>query len=635
MFRFLKLIFKIVNILLLLGLIIISILIYKAIDDLPTYDQLASYYPNSVNRIYSSDGVLIEEYGKEHRIFIPIENIPQTLINAFISVEDHNFYHHQGIDFFGLFRATLSNVKNILQNRRLEGGSTITQQVVKNLILTPERNLTRKIKEAILSYKISKTFSKNQILEIYLNQIYLGEGAYGVASASYHYFSKSIDELTLAEASCIAGLPKAPSRDNPVRNNEKAIERRNLVLTRMYEEGYVTKNELEKTKLEKINLLRPKNNNNTIYAPYYAQTIKKQLEELIHPDLLEKGGLSVFTTMNSNYQQSAIDSLKTTIRNYDKMFGSTNSITHLNVNNWKNELKKVQNPAKLSDLKLGVVLSIESNFIKVGLQNENIIQIPITNIGYKINKSNIATKLLKGDVIGLDKINNNYYYCQIPKIDGAIIAINPTNGHVLAEVGGYSFKNSQFDRATSGYRQIGSLVKTLVYHGAFEKNIPPNTIFQDKKIEIWQKGISQPWVPKNWYLGYDGEVTLRKAFERSINTVTVQIVQKIGLNNLREIIKRFGIDENPPKAFAISLGAIESTLEKITAAYGVFANEGMDVKPVYIQFIQDRKGNLIYINEDSKCMNCSVNDLVRSPTMKFILSNPICLSLAALILVSE
>ena len=606
MYSFFRILYKISGLAIFLSCIVISALVYKSIQDLPTYDQLASYYPNSVNRIYSSDGILIEEFGKEHRIFVPIENMPKALINAFIAVEDHNFYTHQGIDFLGILRAIFSNVKNIIQNRRLEGGSTITQQVVKNLILTPERSLTRKIKEAILSYKISKTFSKDQILEIYLNQIYLGEGAYGVASAAYNYFSKSIDELTIAEASTIAGLPKAPSRDNPIRNYDKAVERRNLVLARMYEENYITKEELEKNKLEKINIRRPKNNNNTVYAPYYAQTIKKKLEELLHPDLLEKGGLSIFTTMNSNYQKEAEKALIKTIRNYGKIFGGTDYITHIEVDNWKDIIKTVESPLKLTDLLLGVIIDInqKDNFIKVGLQSEEIIKIPISNIGYKINKENISKKLHKGYVIALEKIGDKYSYCQIPKIDGAIIGMEPHNGYVLFEVGGYSFKNSQFNRATSALRQIGSLVKTFIYHGAFEYDIPPNEIFEDKRIEIWQKGIPDPWVPKNWYTGYNGAMTLRKAFERSVNTVTVQITQRIGLKNLREIIKRFNIDKNPPNAFAISLGAVESTLEKVTSSYSVFANEGKEVTPIYIQFIQDRKGNIIYTNDSSKCMNC-------------------------------
>jgi penicillin-binding protein 1A len=615
MFNFFKLVIKIFGLLILLSSIVISILIYKAIDDLPSYEQLASYYPNSVNRIYSSDGLLIEEFGKEHRIFVPIENIPQTLINAFIAIEDNNFYYHQGIDFLGIFRAVISNVKNIVQHRRLEGGSTITQQVVKNLILTPERSLTRKIKEAILSYKISKTFTKNQIMEIYLNQIYLGESSYGVASASYHYFSKSIDELTLAEAACIAGLPKAPSRDNPVRNKVKALERRNYVLTRMYEEGYITKIQLEKTKIEPINLLRSKNSNNTVEGPYYAQIVKKQLEELLHPDLLEKGGLSIFTTMNSNYQKEVNEALKKTIRNFDKTFGSSSTIARIDITNWQQEIQRVENPKKLSDLVLAVVLHINENTLKIGLQDGAIIEIPIINIGYKITKSNITKILFKGDVVALEKINNKYYYAQIPKIDGAMIAIEPTSGYVLAEIGGYSFTNSQFDRATNAYRQIGSLIKTLIYHGAFEANIPPNKIFVDKRIEF--KWHGEPWVPKNWYKGYDGEVTLRRAFERSINTVTVQIVQAIGIDKLREILKRFKIDKNPPRVLSIALGAIESTLEKVTAAYAVFANGGMDVNPIYIQFIQDRKGNIIYSQKDAECMNCSVSnlDLLDSPVI--------------------
>jgi penicillin-binding protein 1A len=605
----------------LVGAIILSIIIYKAIDDLPSYEQLADYYPNSVNRIYSSDGILIEEFGKEHRIFIPIENIPSTLINAFLAIEDHNFYHHQGIDIIGIFRAVISNISNLIQNKRLEGGSTITQQVVKNLILTPERSLTRKIKEAILSYKISKTFSKNQILEIYLNQIYLGENSYGVASAAYHYFSKSIDELTLAESACIAGLPKAPSRDNPIKNQTKAMERRNYVLTRMCEEGYITKDEMERTKQEGINILRPKNNNNTLYAPYYAQTVKKKLEELLHPDLIEKGGLSIFTAMNSHYQNEANEALKQTIRNYDKMFGSSAAIARIDINDWEVELKRVKNPSKLSDLVLGVIVDIGSDILQIGLQNGEIVNIPIANMGYKITKQNISKKLVKGDVIALEKIENEYKFSQIPKIDGAMIAIDPTTGYVLAEVGGYSFRNSQFDRATNAYRQIGSLVKTLIYHGAFENNIPPNEIFVDQRVEVKQKGISEPWVPNNWYPGYRGEMTLRKAFEQSVNTITVQIVQRIGLDKLREILKRFGVHQNPPKAFAIGLGAIESTLEKITSSYGVFANEGMEVKLIYIQFIQDRKGNLIYSSGDSECINCQVSDL-DSKALPVIINKP-------------
>ena len=588
-------------------IIIILALFYKAISTLPSYEKLAAYYPPSVNNIYSSDGMLIEQFGMESRVFIPIDNIPEQLMNAFIATEDQHFYSHPGLDYTGIIRAILSNFKHLFNNHRLEGGSTITQQVVKNLILTSERSIMRKTKEAILSYMISKTFSKRQILEIYLNQIYLGEGSYGIASASYNYFGKSVDDLTLSESAMIASLAKAPSRDNPVKNYSKALQRRNYVLQRMYKQNYITKTAYKKVQLEKLVLKTGQLQQ--IYAPYYAQIIHKQLDKIVPQALLDQGGLSIFTSMNSKYQHAAEQALQSSIKNFNKQSSYKILLSNINVNNWQHNLAKLAESKDLDPgIYIAIILEINDKSIVVGLRKGEQIIIPIEHLGYQINPINISEYLSVGNIIKLTKQNNNYVLYKDPQINGSLIAINPNNGDVLAEIGGYSFKESNFDRAVSGYRQIGSLVKTLVYLAAFENNIPPNAIFTDEEIAIEIKGQDKAWIPRNWYKKYKGDVTLRTSYEKSINIIAVKIIQKIGIPALQEIIKRLSVHHNPPKLYSLSLGALESSLEKITNSYAMIANGGLAIQPTYIQFIQDRKGNIIYTKDDTEFLNDNVKN---------------------------
>lgn len=554
--------------------------------NLPSYAELANYNPPSVTRIYSSDGKLLQEYAKERRIFVPIENIPVSLVQAFIGAEDKNFYSHHGIDITSLVRAVVNNCIHFIQNKRMEGASTISQQVVKMFFLSPERSLKRKIKEAILSYKISQVYSKDKILELYLNQTFFGKGAYGVASAAKQYFNKPLEELDLAESALLAGLPKYPSIFGLNQNYNKAKARRDYVLRRMEEDGYISHEAAVRASSLPIILSKPLDNDR-FQADGYAEAVRKQVIEMLGHDTFYKEGLTIITPLDSKYQKQAEKSFIWGVKKYDQSKGFRRPIIHLdNLENWQNDLKNAKIP-KLHDDKIAVILKVTTDKIKIGTVDGKTRDLQVPKWFAKHHLQN-------GDVIAATKVDNSYTLSQIPEVEGAVIIMDTDTGKVLAMVSGYDSNSSKFDRATQAQRQPGSLIKPFIYLSALEHGIEPNTIIEDGPIEIYQGPGLPIYRPQNYGKTFLGPITLRTALEKSRNTVTVQLAKMVGLGSIAEIIRRYGINDDPQKFYSMSLGSLETTLSKITSAYGSIANGCHKIKPHFIELIKDRHGHVIY-----------------------------------------
>lgn len=605
---------KIISLLLIIGLFGLTYLIYNFSKDLPDYSQLKNYYPSSVTRIYSADGKLMEEYAKEYRIFVPIKAIPQFVKEAFIATEDKNFYQHQGIDVTGVARAMLKNLVNLLQGRSMEGGSTITQQVVKNFLLSSERSIKRKIREALLSYRISQFLTKDEILELYLNQIYLGKGAYGVAAASLSYFNKSIEELTLSEAAILASLPKAPSRFNPQKNLKRAVIRKNYVLGRMQAENYITESQAKEAKQEGINL-RTSDQVQTLQADYYAEKVRSEVINMFGEEYFYNAGLTIISCVDSALQKAAQGALRFGIKEYDQKRGYRGVIDHISLVNWPEELTNLSKNFVLYDYHLAVVTKVEKERAAIGLTTKLAKEENIQQVGHIFLKDSkwaatnlrSMTRLLQvGDVILVEARDNKYYLQQTPEVNGGIIVMENETGRVLAAEGGYDYRLSKFDRTIKASRQPGSLIKPFIYLAALEKGAKLNDIFEDAPISIEQGPGLPLWEPKNYENNFLGPMTMRKGLEKSRNTVTVRVGQFATLPKVTEIIKRFGINEEPPKLHSIVLGAIETSLMKMTMAYSIIANGGKKLEPQYIELIKDRKGNVIYKRDYTECEHCRI-----------------------------
>lgn len=591
-----------------LGAAILMYIIYHYTKDLPDYSQLRKYYPPSITRMYSADGKLIEEFAREHRIFVPISSVPKPLIQAFISAEDKNFYSHDGIDIFSIFRAAITNISHVIHHRRPEGASTITQQVVKTFLLSPERSFERKIKEAILSYRLSQVFTKDEILELYLNQIFLGKTAYGVASAALNYFNKSIEELTLSECAVLASLPKAPSQYNPEKNYKRAVERKNYVIGRMYDDGYLTKEEAKKAIDEPIKLAKF-DKALTIDADFYAAKVREEVIEMFGEEYFYTAGLTIMTCVDSKMQKAATNALRFGIKAYDMKRGYRGSLQNIDLVNWQETLKKIPSPYGLLHYKLAVVLEVTDTQAKIGLANDTKATIYLKDMSWTATNIKSVKRILKsGDVIAVEIIDKNHFLQQIPEINGGIMVIEHETGRVLAAEGGYDFSVSKFDRTTQAMRQPGSLIKPFVYMAALENGAKPNDIFDDAPIDVYQGPGLPIWRPKNDNGKFLGPITFRKGLEKSRNLITVRVGQFAGLGKVAALIRRFGITDSPKVVHSIVLGALETTLEKMTLAFGIIANGGKKVEPQFIELIKDRKGNVIYKRDYTECPQCKSNN---------------------------
>ena len=571
-------------------------------NNIPDYKFLKNYKPPVSSKVYSGNGDVVADFSKEKRIFVPYSSIPQNVINAFLSAEDKNFFTHPGVDAKGVLRATINNIKNIMTSKRLEGASTITQQVAKNFLLTNEISLNRKIKEAILAFRIERALSKERILELYLNQIYLGSGAYGVAAASLEYFDKSIKELNYEEAALLAALPKAPSKYNPYRNLELAKFRRDLVLKNLLENNFIDNNNYKNLKEKKIILKKSKR----VFledAQYYIEDVRKSIIETLSYEKVYKQGFNINTPINLELQKIATDALRDGLINYDKRKGWRGVLINRKYSkDWYKNLEKYDLEVSIN-WKKAIIKKIDKFSSEIETEDEIKGVIDYKNISW--TKKEFNELFQEGDIVYVKKIGKNKFSLkQLPKINGGIVVMDPYTGRVLALSGGFSFKNSEFNRATQALRQPGSAFKPFVYALALENNFTPSSLVLDAPLVLDQGSDLKMWKPENYGKKFYGLSTLRTGLEKSRNLMTVRIAQNLGISKIVNFSKELGINENPGELLSISLGSIETTLLKLTSAYSAFINGGKLVTPILIDRVQDSEGNTIVNNENRTCINC-------------------------------
>ena len=632
MHKFLNILISFFLVFLFTVITVIFYLINKYNHDLPSYEQLKSYTPKVTTRLYSADGTLINEFSKENRVFVPIEIIPKHLINAFLSAEDSNFYNHHGIDVLAITRAVIKNILALAQGKSLTGGaSTITQQVVKNFLLSNQKTIERKVKEAILAFRITQYFSKEKVLELYLNQIYLGSGSYGVAAAAQEYFNKSIDELAIEEVALLATLPKSPSRLDPRKNIEGARARRDWVINRMLEERFITTGQARIAKSKPI-IITKKSNKNITKANFFSSSVKRKLIDLYGSNKVFESGIVVRTTLDLKLQKYANLALQKGLEQYDKRHGYRGVITNLiyqgneenkfeelKISKDSNWLEKVKNikikKSYKSSWKKAIILDYDKNIAKIGIENNTYGTIDLKNIRWareyiSVNKVGDKIKQMSdvfkiGDVILVEKIEKDKYSLQqIPIVNGGVVAMNPHTGRVLAMSGGYIDGLNKFNRVTQAKRQPGSVLKTFGYLAALENGLNPTNIILDEEITLDQGEDLPPYKPVNFSQRFYGPTTIRRGLERSINVTTIRMIEQIGLDKVVEITSRFNINKNPKYIYSLVLGSTETTLLQLANAYSMIVNGGKKIKPAMIEKIQDRNGKTIYKRDNRTCSNC-------------------------------
>ncbi len=586
-------------------LISISILIvlWTFSNNIPDYKFLKNYKPPVSSKMYSGNGDLVADFSKEKRIFVPYSAIPKNIINSFLSAEDKNFFSHPGVDAKGVMRAILNNIQNIMSSKRLEGASTITQQVAKNFLLSNEVSLNRKIKEAILAFRIERALSKERILELYLNQIYLGSGAYGVAAASLEYFDKSIKELNYNESALLAALPKAPSRYNPKRDIQLAKFRRDLVLKNLFENNFLSEKEYLKFKNQPIQLKKTKK----VFledAQYYIEDVRKNIIDRLTYEKVYKQGYNINTPINLNLQKIATKSLRSGLIDYDQRKGWRGPIDKLKYTvDWFEKIDKKYKLEKSIKWQIAIVKKI--NQFSAVIEVENNLEGIIKYKDISWTKKEFKDLLNIGDIVFVKKLNENFYSLQqLPKINGGIVIMDPFTGRVLALSGGFSFKNSEFNRTSQALRQPGSAFKPFVYALALENQFTPSSLVLDAPLVLDQGTDLKKWKPENYGKKFYGPSTLRIGLEKSRNLMTVRVAQKLGVDKVAKFSKEMKIYKNPEELLSISLGSAETTLLNLTSAYCAFVNGGKLVNPIIIDRIQDGEGNTIINNENRKCVNC-------------------------------
>jgi penicillin-binding protein 1A len=627
--RFFGFIFATGAILFVVGACAAALTIWKFQQDLPDYTQLKNYEPPVMTRVHAADGSVLAEYARERRLYLPSSAIPPLVKQAFISAEDKNFYTHNGVDPEGIVRAALVLVQG---GRHVQGASTITQQVAKNFLLTNERSFSRKIREALLSFRIEAAYSKEKILELYLNEIYLGLGNYGVAAAALNYYGKSVHELTVAEVAYLAALPKAPNNYHPFQKRERAIERRNWVIDRMVENGYVKHEDGEKAKLEPLGVNPRVLSPNSYAAGFFAEEVRRELADRYGEKKLYEGGLSVRTTLDPKMQLMARRALVDGLVRYDEAHGFRGPMRHIDISqDWGVQLADVPALGDVSPWRLAVILDTTDTSARIGLQpkREKSNEVSreretatLSSIGLKwTRRVNERSSLIPGDVVYVeptDATSGQYRLRQIPEVGGAIVVMDPYTGRVFAMIGGFSFDQSEFNRATQAFRQPGSSFKPIVYATALDNGYTPSSIILDEPISIDQGPGLGVWTPQNFEGKSGGPHTLRYGIEHSINQMTVRLARDVGMPLIAEYAKRFGIYDDLPPFLSMSLGSGETTLMRMATAYSMLANGGKRVKSTLIDRIQDRWGHTIYRHDERICQGCDAPKWANQPEPKLI-----------------
>lgn len=609
---------------LVLGLVVLVVLggagllyvVHNYSDGLPDHRQLATYEAPTATRIHASDGRLLAEYARQNRVFVPAEAIPDRVKRAFIAAEDKNFYHHPGIDVVGITRAMMSNLERLNSNRRPEGASTITQQVAKNFLVGNELSYQRKLKEMILALRIENTFSKERILELYLNEIFLGNRSYGVAAAALNYFDKSLDELTVAEAALLAGLPKAPSSYDPTQNPDAALQRRNYVIGRMEEDGYITPDEAKAARAEPITL-RKQSAVQTARADFFLEEVRRQLVGKLGEQGFYEGGLSIRVTVSPDLQATADLALRHGLAAYDRRHGGWRGPWgQLDLaaagDAWPAKLAARDPGFELGDWRRGVVLSSRGGRIEIGLDDGRTVPLASEDVAWSK-----AQPPQVGDLVFMEPMSKGdgqrWLLRQRPEVDGAVVALDPHTGRVLAMSGGFSFRQSQFNRATQARRQPGSAFKPFVYLAALESGMTPASQVLDAPIVIDQGPGLPEWRPENFTDDYLGLITLRVGLEKSRNLISVRLAQQIGMEKIIDVADRLGIGAGLKPNLAAALGSNEVTPIELAAAYAMLVNGGKQIKPVLVERIQDRHGRTIVQGDPRSCDGCTMTNWDGTP----------------------
>ncbi len=610
---------------------------------LPEYEQLAKYEPKVLTRIHAGDGSLLAEYAEERRLFVPINTVPKKLIQAFISAEDKNFYTHAGIDWTGVARAVIKRIEYKIKgiNKNAGGASTITQQVAKNFLLTNAPTFERKLKEALLAQRLEATFSKGKILELYLNEIYFGLGSYGVAGASLSYFGKSLSQLDIAQMAYLAALPKAPSNYHPYKNTKKAIERRNWVIGRMLANGYINQQEHDEAVKKPLEVTVRPFGAQLFAAETFAEEVRREAVKLYGKDKLYAGGLSIRTTLDPKSQIFARQALTSGLIKFDRKKGWRGATANIDISgDWGAILKKTKVPADVTPWQLGVVLEVNDEAAIVGLQPKTLangkldekrqsVTVPLELMQWarrSLPKNRLGPKVkTPTDVVAIGDViyvapsgkDNQWHLVQMPEIQGALVAMSPQTGRVLALVGGFSYGRSQFDRAVQAKRQPGSAIKPFVYATALDNGYSPASVIIDEEIS-YELPNGKVWKPRNYSKKYYGPSTLRTGIEKSQNVMTVRLADDMGIGKFKEMTERVGVYDNMPRVLAMALGAGETTLMRMVTAYSMFANGGKKINATLIDRIQDRYGRTIFRHDKRECIGCKADKWENQPEPEFL-----------------
>lgn len=617
----------------------VAIYVGQLTKELPDYEVLAKYEPPVTTRIHASDGALMGEFARERRLYLPIQAVPDRVKAAFLSAEDKNFYNHPGIDVTGLGRAVLTNFQNAGSGRRQVGASTITQQVAKNFLLTADQTYERKIKEMILAFRIEQAYSKDRILELYLNEIFFGLGAYGIAGAALTYYDKSVNELTVAEAAYLASLPKGPSNYHPFRYADRAIERRNWVIDQMVANGYVSREEGDKAKASPLGVTPRRTGNYVFAGEYFTEEVRRELIARYGQNALYEGGLSVRTTLDPKMQVMARKAMQSGLLRFDRLRGYRGPVKNIDVSgDWGVALGEVKALDDVPEWQLAVVLDSSKNGLSIGLQPKREVSGALSKdrdestiskddmsfamrhvVDGKRVKANSPSEVLKaGDVIFVEKNaeGGGYALRQVPEVSGGMIAMDPHTGRVLAMVGGFSFSQSEFNRATQAMRQPGSAFKPFVYAAALDNGYTPASVIMDGPITI-QSG-NTTWSPKNYDGKAAGPSTLRAGIERSRNLMTVRLANDMGMKTVAEYAERFGVYDKLAPYLPMALGAGETTVMRMVSAYSVMANGGRQIKPSLIDRIQDRYGKTVFKHDERGCEGCVATEWANQPEPELV-----------------
>ncbi|WP_374570345.1 penicillin-binding protein 1A [Phenylobacterium sp.] len=569
--------------------------------DMPDAGDLVDYRPPTATRAYAWDGTLIGEFSRERRIYVPYDAMPPRLVEAFMAAEDRNFFHHGGVDPMGVGRAMIKNVMNAVRGRRLEGGSTITQQVAKNVLLTSDATIGRKLKEAILAQRLEQTLGKTQILELYLNEIWLGYRSYGVGAAAYNYFGKSISDLSLAECAYLASLPKGPDNYHPIRHKAAAMARRNWVLGQMAESGWITRAEAEAAMKEDLKVQNAPTRAKYRDADYFVEEVRRRGLATLGKRINE-GGYYMRTTLDPRLQTAARVALMRGLESYDRRHGWRGAWGHVEVApGWEALAKKTSPPSERRGWRAAVVTQAQGA-VRVQLADSGETG---AIVGEDVTWARAGKGLSVGDLVFVEPDGQGGYRLrQVPTVNGALVAIEPYSGRVLAMVGGYSFSLSNFNRATQAMRQPGSAFKPIVYATALENGYTPASMVLDSAISLPGAKEGEVWSPENYNRKYYGAMPLRRGLELSRNTMTVRLAQGVGMRKIRDMAIKLGVVKDMAPVLAMSLGAGETTPFKLTAAYASFVNGGRKVDPHLIELVEDREGKVIYRADRRDCDRC-------------------------------